>query len=161
MTLAARLLALALAPALLAGCAGSDDDLREGVASLTEAANARDADRVRLLAEDVVATAEAQAAAGELGRDRAERIVALARSVQSSADVIDEDLLEQRRIEAENEAERKRLEAERVRLEAERKAAEQRARDADGKGKDDGGKDDGGKDDEGKGEGKGEGKDDD
>ena len=152
MSRAPRLLALALAPALLAGCGGSGDELRDDVAALTEAANARDADRVRTLAEDLVTTIEEQAAAGELPADRAERLAALARSVRTGADVIDAELLEQRRL----EAERERLEQERARLEAERKAAEQAAeRDKDE------GEDEGKDDDEGKGEGKGKGKDDD
>ena len=149
MTGAPRLLVLALASGLLVGCAGGGDEVRDDVAALTEAANARDADRVRVLAEDLVATVEEQAAAGELDPDRAARLAALARSVQANADVIDEELLEQRRLEAENEAERKRLEEERKRLEAERKAAEEQAR-----------REAEQREDEGKGKGEGKGKDD-
>ena len=159
MTRAPRLLALAVVPLVLVACGGSGDPLRDDVAALTEAANARDADRVRLLAEDLVATVQEQAAAGELDADRSERIVALARSVRTSADVIDADLLEQRRLEAENEAERKRLEEERKRLEEERKAAEEAAeREAEERGK---GKGEGKGDDDGKDDDEGKGKDDD
>ena len=147
--------ALLLGVVLLAGCGSNGDELRDDVAALTQAANAGDADRVRLLAEDLVATVEEQAAAGELDADRAERLTALARSVRTNADVLDEELLEQRRIEAENAAERERLEQERARLEAERKAAEDAAeREAEqrGKGKGEGDKDED-KDEDGKGKG--------
>jgi hypothetical protein len=146
MSRASRLAALALAPLLLAGCAGSGDDLRADVAALTGAVNARDADAVRLRADELKAGVEARAAAGELDPERAQRLVALAESVRRGADVLDADLLEQRRLEAETEAERKRLEQERQRLEQERAAAEaarrateEREQDDDGKGKGKGG----------------------
>lgn len=147
--------ALLLGVVLLGGCSSNGDELRDDVAALTQAANAGDADRVRLLAEDLLATVEEQAAAGELDADRAERLTALARSVRTNADVLDEELLEQRRIEAENAAERERLEQERARLEAERKAAEDAAeREAEQRGKGKGGGDkDEDKDEDGKGKG--------
>lgn len=148
-------LALAVTGLLLAGCgSGPREDVRDGVAALTEAANARDAERVRAQAQELVATVEAQRA--ELGAERADRLLALARSVGTSADVIDADLLERRRAEAEAEAAtrqlaeaQKQLEEQRRRAEEERRRAEEAAPDADQEEKG-----------EGEGEGKGKGKDD-
>jgi TolA-binding protein len=111
---------------LLAGCAGgADSELRDDVAAVVEAANAGDADRLRVRADELIETVDAQAAQGDLAADRAERLRELAASVRSNADVIDQELIEQRRQEAEAEAERQRLEQERERLEQERQQLEE------------------------------------
>ena len=142
------LLAVPLAVALLAGC-GSDpaDVRREQVAAMTEAANEGDADRLRERAQALISTLDAQREQGDLDEAEAGRLTELAQAVLRSADVIDADLLERRRV----EAERKKLEEERKRLEDERRKAEEAARQDEER--------DG--DDKGKGEGKGKGKDDD
>lgn len=148
MTRAGRLLAVPLSAVLLAGCAADPaDDRRAQVAAVTEAANAGDADRLREEADRLIAMV---ADSADLPDDRADRLRALAASVRTGADVIDAELLEQRRREAEAEAaaaaerqrleeERQRLEAEREQLEADRAKAEQ---DRKGKGKKDDDEDD-------------------
>ena len=130
-----------LALLLVAGCsADPGDERRAQVAAITEAANARDADQVRERVEALVATVGAQRERGELTADEAERLIAAAEAVRTGADVIDEDLLEQRRVEAEREKleeERKKLEEERKRAEEERKKAEEeREKEDEGKGED-------------------------
>ncbi len=140
------LLALPVALALLSGC-GSDpaDVLRADVRALTEAANAGDADAVRDRADALLSTVDAQREADEIGDREAERLIALAQSVRTHADVVDEDLLERRRAEAEAAAAAEQLARANKQLEEERRKAEEAARQAeDGKGK--------GKDDEKKGD---------
>jgi chromosome segregation ATPase len=133
---------------VLAGCAGgTDSELRADVAAVVEAANAGDADRLRVRADELVETVDAQQESGELPADRAERLRALAASVRTNADVIDEELIEQRRQEAEAEAERQRLEEERQRLEEERQQLEQDRKKAEEENKKD--------EDKGRGKGKG------
>lgn len=131
-----RLLALPLALFLLTGC-GSDpaDALRADVAALTEAANAGDADRVRDRAEALLSTVDAQREGDQISAGEAEQLIALAQSVRTKADLIDTDLIEQRRLEAEAEATAKQLEQARQQLEEERKKAEEAAKK--GRGKDD------------------------
>lgn len=119
-------LALAASVGLLAGCAADAGvERHEQVAALTEAANAGDADRVRDRADALLETLDQQVQRQELPADEADRLRALAREVRSGADVLDEDLLERRRAEAEMEAERQRLDAERRQLEEDRRKAEQ------------------------------------
>lgn len=139
----ARLLALPLTAALVVGC-GSDpaDEVRDDVAALTAAANARDAAAVRQRADELVATITAQREREQIPAEEADRLIALAQSVRTGADVVDEQLLERRRVEAETEAAKQQLEQARRQLEEERRKAEEAARGAsggDGKGK---GKDD-------------------
>lgn len=143
MTAVRRLVVLPLAAALLAGC-GSDpaDERRAEVVALTEAANDRDADAVRDRADALLTTVQAQRERDQISAQEADRLIALAQSVRSSADVIDEDLLERRRAEAEAEAAKQQLEQTRKQLEEERKKAEEAARKAAedaGKGKGKGG----------------------
>ena len=135
MTRVRRSLLLPVALVVITGC-GSDPagELRNDVAAVTEAANVRDADRVRDRAGALLATIEAQADRGVLEPDRAAQLTEMARAVQAGADAIDEDLIELRRLEAEAEAERQRIEQEReqveqerAELEAERKQAEEEA----------------------------------
>lgn len=148
-----RAVLLPLALALLAGCASDPkSELRADAEAAIEAANERDADGVREHAQSLERTVARLAEDDELTDARAASLTALAASLQTSADVIDEDLLEQRRREAEAEAEAKRLEEERARLEAERKQLEEDRKRAEEEGKKDEGKDE---------EGKGKGKDDD
>lgn len=122
--------AVPLAAVLLSGC-GADpaSDRRAQVAAVTEAANAGDADRLRGEAERLAALVTDQQARQDVPAEQATRLLALADAVRSNADVIDEELLEQRRREAEAEAaaeaERRRLEQERQRLEAERRQLEE------------------------------------
>lgn len=146
-----RLPAVLLAGSLLVGCGGGTDPAelrRTDVAAMTAAANDGDADAVRRHADALLATVTAQLEAQEVTADEAARLTALAESVRSGADLIDVDLLERQRAEAEAEAARQELaEAER-RLEAERAAAEEearqseRAREDEDKGKNDEEKDD-------------------
>ncbi len=128
--------ALPLAALLLTGC-GADPaaDRREQVAALTEAANAGDADSVRARADTLMETVAGQVERQELAADTAERVIALAQAVRAGADVIDDELLEQRRVEAETEAERQRLEAERQQLEEDQAKAEQERQKAEERGK--------------------------
>ena len=137
------LLAVPVALVLLAGC-GSDpaDDLRADVAALTEAANDGDADGVRDRADALLTTVQAQREADQLDAQEADRLIALAQSVRTNADVVDAELLERRRVEAEAEAAKQQLEQARRQLEEERKKAEEAARRA--------------AEDAGKGEGKGD-----
>ena len=119
-----------VAALLLTGCAADPaDDRRALVAAVTEAANAGDADRLRDEADQLVETVTAQQERQDVSAEEASRLIALAQSVRDNADVIDAELLEQRRREAEAEAaaeaERKRLEEERQRLEADRKQLEE------------------------------------
>lgn len=142
-----RLLPLALV--LLAGCGSAPEaDLRARAEAAIEAANERDADAVRRHAQSLEQAVADLADAGELTDERARTLAALAASLQTSADVIDQDLLEQRRREAEAE----RLEQERARLEAERQQLEEDRRRAEAERED--------KRDEEEGKGKGKGKDD-
>ena len=125
---------LALLPVLLlAGCGGSDpaDDRREQVAALTGAANERDADGVRQRADALLSTVADQRERQEISAGEADRLIALAQAVRTGADVVDEDLLERRRAEAEAEAARQQLEEAREQLEEERKKAEESDRKAD------------------------------
>jgi len=141
---------LLLAGALLVGCGGTDpaDVRRADVAAMTAAANDGDADALRRHAGALAATVAAQLEAQDVTADEAERLTALAQSVRASADLIDADLLERQRAEAEAEQARQELaEAER-RLEEERARAEEAARQAEAdraaeqdKGKDDKGDD--------------------
>lgn len=130
-----KILLLPIALLLLTGC-GSDpaDAVRADVAALTEAANAQDADLVRDRAEALMSTVAAQREADQISADEAERLAALAKSVRTNADVVDADLIERRRIEAEAEATAKQLEEAKKQLEEERKKAEEAAKK--GKGKD-------------------------
>ncbi|MEX2291406.1 MAG: hypothetical protein WD794_13925 [Mycobacteriales bacterium] len=142
-----QLLVAVVGVALLAGCGTSPAEARRAqVAALTEAANVRDADEVRKLADALRATVTAQAGRDELTEDEAGRLTALVRAVHAGADQIDADLLERRRLEAEAEQARRELEQE-------RRKAEQAAREDDRDNKD---KDDDEDDDEDKG-GKGKG----
>ena len=143
MSPARALLVLPLLAALLAGC-GADPvaERRDAVAAVMEAANDGDADGVRDAADALLATVADQVERQELAGDEAQRLTALAQAVRSGADVIDEDLLERRRAEAEAEAARKELEEAQKRLEEERRKAEEAARQAE--------------QDKGKGEGKGD-----
>lgn len=128
----ARLPALLLAGSLLAGCGGTDpaDVRRADVAAMTAAANDGDADAVRRHADALLATVAAQLEAQDVTADEAERLTALAQSVRAGADLIDADLLERQRAEAEAEQARQELaEAER-RLEEERARAQEAARQA-------------------------------
>jgi len=128
-----RLPALLLTGALLAACGGGTDpaDVRRAdVAAMTAAANDGDADGVRRHADALLATVAVQLEAQHVTADEAERLTALAESVRASADLIDDDLLERQRAEAEAEQARQELaEAER-RLEEERARAEEAARQA-------------------------------
>lgn len=135
------LLVLPLATALLVGCAADPaDERRDAVASLTEAANARDAARLRTEAEALLELLDAQRASQDLAGDEAERLRGLVEAVLSGADVIDEDLIERRRAEAEAEAARLQLEEAQRQLEEEREKSDE---DEDkGRGKKDDGKDD-------------------
>ena len=124
------LVALPVAALLMTGCAADPGaDRRAQVAAMTEAANAGDADRLRDEAERLVEAVTAQQERQEVSADEATRLIALAEAVRTHADVIDAELLEQRRREAEAEAaaqaERQRLEEERQRLEAERQQLEE------------------------------------
>jgi colicin import membrane protein len=119
-------LALAASVGLLTGCAADPGaERREQVAALTEAANAGDAGRVRDRADALLEILDQQAQRQELPKEEADRLRVLTREVRSGADLLDEDLLERRRAEAEMEAERQRLDAERQRLEEDRRQAEQ------------------------------------
>lgn len=122
------LASLPVAALLLSGCAADPaDDRRAQVAAVIDAANAGDADRLRDEAGRLVETVTAQQERQDVAADEADRLITLAEAVRTNADVIDEELLEQRRREAEAaaEAERKRLEEERQRLEADRKQLEE------------------------------------
>jgi chromosome segregation ATPase len=128
-TRAQAALALAASVGLLTGCAADPGaERREQVAVLTEAANAGDAGRVRDRADALLEILDQQVQRQELPEEEADRLRALAREVRSGADVLDEDLLERRRAEAEMEAERQRLDAERRQLEEERRKADQERR---------------------------------
>lgn len=145
--LALRLVAAPLAVMLLAGCAGADpaQDRRAVVAELTDAANERDADAVRQHAERLVALVEQQLADDAINAEDAERLTALAASVRSGADLVDEDLQSRLEAEAEAEAARKELEEAQRQLEEERRKAEERKGEDEKKG--DEGKGEGDKDD--------------
>jgi DNA repair exonuclease SbcCD ATPase subunit len=120
------LAALPVALVLLAGCASDPEArLRSDTAAVLDAANERDADRVRDRAADLEDTVAELQAEGTLTAERAAQLTALAQSIVAGADLLDEELLEQRRQEAESEAERKRLEEERKRLEEERRQLEE------------------------------------
>lgn len=122
-------LALALVAGLVAGCGQADDaagERREVVAALTEAANAGDAGGVRRQADQLVELVQAQLAAERVDAAEAERLTALATSVRTGADAIDEDLQARLKAEADAEAARKELEATQARLEQERRDAERR-----------------------------------
>ena len=138
-------LVLGVAAVLLAGC-GSDPAgvRRQHVAEVTAAANDRDADRVRERAQALVDLLAEQREQGDLQAAEADRLTVLAQAVQRSADVVDAELLERARL----EADRKKLEEERKRLEEERRKAEE---DAKKRAEEEREKD------EGEGEGKGEG----
>lgn len=129
---------------VLAGCAGgADSELHDDVAAVVEAGNERDADRLRVRADELIETVDAQASRGDLGPEKAERLRALAASVRTHADVIDVELIERQREQAEADAERKRLEEERARLEEERKQLEEERKKAEEEAKDDEEKDEG------------------
>lgn len=127
------LLALPVVLVLLSGC-GSDPAaaVRADVAALTEAANDGDAAAVRDRADVLMSTVDAQRQADEISAEEAERLIALAQSVRTGADVIDAELIERRRAEAEAEAAAaaKQLEEARKQLEEERRKAEEAAREA-------------------------------
>jgi hypothetical protein len=119
-------LALAASVGLLTGCAADPGaERREQVAALTEAANAGDAGRVRDRTDALLEILDQQVRRQELPEEEADRLRVLAREVRSGADLLDEDLLERRRAEAEMEAERQRLDAERRQLEEDRRQADQ------------------------------------
>ncbi len=140
---ARALLVLPLLAGLVAGCGASpDDERREAVAALTEAANDGDASAVRSQADALLETVAAQLDRGELTAEQASRLTALAEAVRAGADVIDQDLLERRKAEADAEQARRQLEEARKRLDEERRKAEEAARQAE--------------EDKGKGEGKDE-----
>jgi hypothetical protein len=122
---------LPLAAALLGGC-GSDpgDQRREQVAAVLGAANERDAAGVRQGADALLRTIADQRGTAGLSDAEADRLTELVRSVRTHADVVDADLLEQRKAQADAEAERTRLAQERTRLEEERRKAEEAARQA-------------------------------
>lgn len=126
------LVLLPLAAVLLAGC-GTDpaDERRAHVADITEAANSGDEHGVRSGADALLRTVVAQLERAEVSQEEADRLTALAESVRRGADVIDEDLLERRRAEAEAEAARRAAEEAQKRLEEERRRAEEE-RDKDG-----------------------------
>ncbi len=142
------LLALPVALVLLAGC-GTDpaDVVRDDVRALTEAANDGDADAVRDRVDALLTTVAEQRTAEELTAEQAAQLIALAQKVRKGADVIDNDLLEQRRraAEAAAKAAAAKLAEAKAQLEEERRRAEEAAREdserGEGKGKG-GGKDD-------------------
>lgn len=156
MTAPQALLALPLLAALVVGCGGTDPvaERREVVATVTDAANTRDADALRRAADRLVQLVEQQLAAEELPADEAERLRVLAQTVHERADLVDEEL--QRRLQAEAEAEqaRRQLEETQRLLEQERSQAEEAARQAEQSREERGG-------DEGKGKGDKDEKDDD
>ena len=127
--------ALLLAVLLLAGC-GVDPaaERRELVLGITEAANAGDEDGVRTQVDALLKLLDRQVADDELPADEADRLRALAATVRTGADVLDEELQAQRKAEADAERlQRERDEAQRL-LEEERRKAEE----AKGKGEKDG-----------------------
>lgn len=127
-----RLPALLVAGFLLVSCAGTDpaEVRRAEVAEMTAAANDGDADAVRRHADALLAMVAGQLEAKDVSADQAERLTALAQSVRGGADLVDADLLERQRAEAEAEQARQELaEAER-RLEEERARADEAARQA-------------------------------
>lgn len=141
-------------------CSGAEDPVAERrgvVATLTEAANHRDAGGVRRQADRLVELVQSQLAAEQVDAAEAERLTALARSVREGADAIDVDLQQRLEAEAEAEAARKELEEAQRRLEEERRRAEEAAKQAEEEQKKD--EEQKGEDDK-KGEGKGD-KDDD
>ena len=142
------LIGLPLAALLVAGCASSDPvaERREVVATLTEAANTGDADAVRRHADGLLELLERQLEGEQVDAAEAERLTALAQSVRTNADAIDEDLQQRLKAEADAEAARKELEEAQRRLEEERRKAEEAAKTAEeekGKGEGEGDKGEG------------------
>lgn len=123
--------ALALAGVLaLSGCASvsPENQLRNDVAAITDAANAGNADRLRSEVDDLLSTLRTLVGSQDLSAERASRIGQLAEAIRADADLIDTDLIEQERTREEQEAERQRLEEERRQLEAEREAQQEEER---------------------------------
>ena len=130
-----RAVAIALTAVLLAGCAADgEDQVRDNVAAVTEAANGRDAVGLRSAVDRLVVAVEAQVSAGELDAAEGARIVAAARQVQAGADLVDQDLIdaeEAARLEAEEAARLAAEEAARQAQEEAQRQAEEAAREAD------------------------------
>ena len=85
-----RLLAPALALVLTA-CAGGDPvaERREAVADVTDAANAGDADALREAVEDLLSVLRAQVASRELDRAEADRLRLIAERIVANADLVE------------------------------------------------------------------------
>ena len=128
-----RRLRLLLAAAVLAvpltACAANDPtaQVRDRVAAVTAAANARDADGLRGAVDDLLGLLDAQRRSGDLTPEEAARIAAAARQVQDAAALVDDEAIEAERREREEAEQRAREEAER---QAREEAARQAERDA-------------------------------